>query len=127
MLSTLTIVYSELGEFERAIAAGREGLRIATEIGSAEDIVRAYINGSQGIDNAGRIDEALAMARGDLRRRAAWAGPRRGRPAACQAAWRLQRIGRLAEAERMLQPLLDTATSPFNVGRARGLRWVDRS
>jgi tetratricopeptide (TPR) repeat protein len=61
VLSTLTIVYSELGESERAIAAGREGLRIAKEIGSAEDIVRAYINGSQGIDNAGRIEEALAM------------------------------------------------------------------
>ena len=30
-----------------------------------------------------------------------------------QAAWRLQRIGRLEEAERMAESVLEDATSPF--------------
>ena len=32
LLSTLTVVYADVGEFERAVVAGREGLRIAKEI-----------------------------------------------------------------------------------------------
>jgi DNA-binding CsgD family transcriptional regulator/tetratricopeptide (TPR) repeat protein len=119
VLSTLTIVYTELGEFERAIAAGREGLRIAKEIGSAEDIVRAYINGSQGIDNAGRIEEALAMGLEGISV-ADRLGMSRGEgdQLRAQAAWRLQRIGRLAEADRMIQSVLENATSPFIIGGA---------
>jgi DNA-binding CsgD family transcriptional regulator/tetratricopeptide (TPR) repeat protein len=116
LLSTLTAVYSELGEFERAIAVGRDGLRIANEIGSAEDIVRGYVNWSQAIDNAGRIEEALAIGiegisvadRLGLSRHT-------GDQLRQQAAWRLQRIGRLGEAERMLQPALESATTPFNI------------
>jgi DNA-binding CsgD family transcriptional regulator/tetratricopeptide (TPR) repeat protein len=121
VLSTLTIVYSELGEFERAIAAGREGLRIAQEIGSAEDIVRAYINGSQAIDNAGRIEEALALGREGISV-ADRLGMSRGEGDQLrgQAAWRLQRIGRLAEADRMLQWLLENATSPFIIAACHG-------
>ena len=119
VLSTLTIVYSELGEFERAIAAGREGLRIAEEIGSAEDILRAYINGSQGIDNAGRIEEALAMGLEGVSV-ADGLGMSRGEGDQLrgQAAWRLQRIGRLEEADGMLQSLLENATTPFIIGAA---------
>ncbi len=35
------------------------------------------------------------------------------------ATWRLQRIGQLADAERMLQPVLETATSPFIIAGVR--------
>ncbi len=116
LLSTLTGVYSELGEFERAIAVGRDGLQIAKEIGSADDIVRGYLNWSQAIDNVGRIEEALAIGvegisvadRLGLSRHT-------GDQLRQQAAWRLQRIGRLAEAERMLQPAFENATTPFNI------------
>jgi hypothetical protein len=60
-LNSLAIVFADVGEFERAIAAGREGLRIAKETGSVEEIMRAYINGSQAIDDAGSVEEALAL------------------------------------------------------------------
>jgi tetratricopeptide (TPR) repeat protein len=136
-LSTLTIVYTELGEFERAIAAGREGLRIAKEIGSAEDIVRAYINGSQGLDNAGRIEEALAMGLEGIPV-ADGLGMSRGEGDQLrgQAAWRLQRIGRLAEADRMLQSLLETPRVPSSLealvpsragSRSSAESWIWRS
>ena len=51
----------DVGEFEQAISAGREGLRIAKEIGSDEGIMRAYINGSHAIEDAGNLEEALAL------------------------------------------------------------------
>jgi DNA-binding CsgD family transcriptional regulator len=38
-----------------------------------------------------------------------------------QAAWRLQRMGRLAEAERIIRPALENATTPFNVAGAQML------
>jgi len=115
-LSTLTIVYSELGDFERAVAAGREGLRIAKEIGSAEDIVRAYINGSQGIDTAGRIEEALAMGlEGITEAERLGMSHATGDQLRMQAGWRLSRMGRIEDAQRIVLPALDEATTPFNV------------
>jgi DNA-binding CsgD family transcriptional regulator/tetratricopeptide (TPR) repeat protein len=115
-LSALGIVYADLGEFERAIAAGRESVRLAEESGSPEQIARAYINGSQAIDDAGRLEEALELGIrgiGIVDRLGLSRGP--GDHLREQAAWRLQRIGQLAEAERTLQPVLDNATSPFHV------------
>ena len=107
------------GEFDRAIATGRDGLRVSLEIGSVEEIMRAYINGSQAIEDAGRVEEALAMGIEGIA-----AGERLGMSRVagdqlrCQAAWRLLRIGRLAEAERMIALVLENATNSFNIGGA---------
>ncbi len=122
LLSTLTLVYTNLGEFERAVAAGREGLRIAKEIGSAEDIARGYINGSQAIDDVGRIEEALALGmEGIAAAERLGMGHAAGDQLRMQAGWRLLRMGRLQDAERMIQPALDDATSPFNVAGLENL------
>ncbi|HEX4283098.1 MAG TPA: AAA family ATPase [Solirubrobacteraceae bacterium] len=116
LLSTLTLVYAGDGEFERAIAAGREGLRIAKEIGSAEDIVRGYINGSQAIDDTGLIEEALALGiEGIAAAERLGMGHAAGDQLRMQAGWRLLRMGRLEDADRIIRPALDGATSPFNV------------
>jgi len=61
-LNSLAIVYGSLGDFERAVAAADGGLRLSEHIGSVEEIMRAYVNVSQAIQDGGRIDEALAMA-----------------------------------------------------------------
>jgi DNA-binding CsgD family transcriptional regulator/tetratricopeptide (TPR) repeat protein len=116
LLSTLTLVYAQLGEFDRAIAAAREGLRIAKEIGSAEDIVRGYINGSQAIDDVGRVEEALALGmEGIAAAEQLGMGHAAGDQLRMQAGWRLSRMGRLQDAERMIRPALEGATSAFNV------------
>jgi len=39
----------------------------------------------------------------------------------CQAAWRLVRLGRYAEAERIAHEALDRATTPFNVAASHWL------
>lgn len=115
-LNSLAIVYAEAGERDRSIRAGREGLRMAEELGATEEMMRAYINGSQAIDDAGRIEEALAMGIEGIA-----AAERIGMARAVgdqlrmQAGWRLTRMGRLEQAERVLSPALERATSAFNV------------
>jgi ATP/maltotriose-dependent transcriptional regulator MalT len=117
----LAIVYADLGEHARAIAASREGIRIAEESGSPRDLVSAYINCSQGLDDVGQTEEAIALGVAGIpvadRLGMSRSG---GDQLRIQAAWRLLRIGRLAEAERMLQPALENATSPFNIAAAHG-------
>jgi DNA-binding CsgD family transcriptional regulator len=118
-LNSLAAVYSATGEHERAITSGRQGLAIAQETGSAEQLGRAYVNCSQAIDNAGRIEESLALGmEGILAAERLGMGHAVGDQLRLQAEWRLLRMGRLEDAERMLQPLLDGATSPFVVAGA---------
>jgi DNA-binding CsgD family transcriptional regulator/tetratricopeptide (TPR) repeat protein len=115
-LSGLAIAYANLGEFKRAIAAGREAIRLADESGLAEQIGRAYINGSQAIDDAGRLEEALALGLKGIPvvdRLGLGRGP--GDQLRAQAAWRFHRIGRLAAAERLLQTAFEDSTTAFMV------------
>ena len=119
LLATSACVYGEFGQWDRAIAAGRRALRIAEEIGSVWDMARAYINGSQVLDYCGRIEEALAMGiEGITAVDRLGMGRGVGDQLREQAAWRLQRIGRLTEAEAMIQPALENATTPFNIAAA---------
>jgi DNA-binding CsgD family transcriptional regulator len=118
-LNSLAGAYGATGEHERAITSGRQGLAIAQETGSPYEIVRAYINCSQAIDNAGRIEESLALGmEGILGAERLGMGHSSGDQLRLQAEWRLLRMGRLEDAERMLQTLLDGATSPFIVAGA---------
>jgi len=120
-LCNLAFAYSNLGARERAIAAGREAIRIAEASGSPEDISRAYITGSQAIDNAGRTEEALALGMAGISVADRLGMSRStGDQLRQQAAWRLQRIGRLAEAERVLAPALENATTSFNIAASHG-------
>src|SRR5581483_11463268 len=102
------------------ITAGQGGLRIATELDDGPEMLRAYINGSQAIDNAGRLEEALAMGLDGID-----AAHRLGLDRAAgdqlrmQAAWRLIRLGRYPEAERVNRPALEHATLAFNIAASR--------
>ncbi len=119
-LNTVCLVYNQLGEWQRAIAAGRGGLEIAVQLGDGAEMLRGYINGSQVIDNAGGIEEALALGLEGVA-----VGDRLGLDRAAgdqlrsQAAWRLIRLGRFAQAEEMIRPSFEGATVSFNIAGAR--------
>ena len=88
---------------------------MAEELGAPDEIVRAYINGSQAIDDAGRIEEALALGiEGIAVAEELGMGRAQGDQLRMQAGWRLTRMGRLEEAERMVTPALERGTT-FNV------------
>jgi DNA-binding CsgD family transcriptional regulator/tetratricopeptide (TPR) repeat protein len=115
-LNSLAIVYADTGERDRSIAAGREGLRIAKEIDSAVELVRAYINGSQAIDDAGLIEEALALGmEGIAEAERLGMNHAAGDQLRMQAGWRLLRMGQIGDAEGIVLSALDDATTPFNV------------
>ncbi len=122
VLNSLAIVYDQFGERERASAAGRAGLGIATELGDGSEMLRAYINGSQAIDNDGHVKEALAMGLEGID-----AAHRLGLDRAAgdqlrqQAAWRLIRLGRLDEAERVIGPAAADATLLFNIAATKNV------
>jgi class 3 adenylate cyclase/tetratricopeptide (TPR) repeat protein len=121
-LNTLAIVYGLVGDMESAIASGRRGLSIANEFGSAIEILRAYVNGSQAIDDAGRPQEALTMGvEGIAAARRLGMDRAAGDQLRVQAAWRLARMGRLAEAEEVIEPAVRAATTPFNVAASRSI------
>jgi DNA-binding CsgD family transcriptional regulator/tetratricopeptide (TPR) repeat protein len=61
-LNTLGAARSGLGEHEAAEAFLRESLAIALDLQLPDDIGRAYVNLSDCIDQAGRIDEAARLA-----------------------------------------------------------------
>jgi DNA-binding CsgD family transcriptional regulator/tetratricopeptide (TPR) repeat protein len=121
-LNSLAIVYDQLGYRQRAIAAGRDGLRIATELEDGPEMLRAYINGSQAIDNDGQVEEALALGLQGIE-----AAHRLGLDRAAgdqlsqQAAWRLIRLGRHAQASRVIGPAFENATLSFNIAATRNV------
>jgi ATP/maltotriose-dependent transcriptional regulator MalT len=115
-LNSLAIVYSQCGERRRAIEAGREGLRLSTELGDGPEITRAYINASQAIDDDGQLEEALALGLEGVEVAHRLALDRAaGDHLRMQAAWRLIRLGRFAQAERVISPAVENATLVFNV------------
>jgi DNA-binding CsgD family transcriptional regulator/tetratricopeptide (TPR) repeat protein len=122
VLNSLAIVYDQLGDRQRAIAAGREGLRLATELDDGPEMLRGYINGSQAIDNDGRVEEALALGLQGVE-----AAHRLGLDRAAgdqlsqQAAWRLIRLGRYAQASVVIRPAFENATLSFNLAATRSV------
>jgi tetratricopeptide (TPR) repeat protein len=95
VLNSLAIVYDQLGDRQRAIAAGRGGSGSRPGSGDGSAMLRACINGSQAIGNDGRAGGGTrawpagvqAAHRLGLDREA-------GDQLSQQAAWRLIRLGR---------------------------------
>ena len=61
-LNTLGTCRAGLGEHEAGEASLREALAIALELQQLDDVGRAYVNLSDCVDQAGRIDEAARLA-----------------------------------------------------------------
>jgi class 3 adenylate cyclase len=121
-LNSLAGVYSRFGRFEDAIVSGREGLRIATEHQLPEETLRGFVNGSQALDDAGRMDEALALGREGIETARRLGMERHtGDQLRVQAAWRLARQGRYAEAERVLAPAVEAASLDFTVSATKSI------
>jgi DNA-binding CsgD family transcriptional regulator/tetratricopeptide (TPR) repeat protein len=107
-LNTLGAVLTMLGAPEQASEPLRRGMLLAEELGALEELRRAYINLTQMLDEAGRLDEAAELGRDG------WAllRPRIGTAAlylAAEAGLRFTRLGRWEEALALLQEAADSA------------------
>lgn len=122
VLNSLAIVYCASGEYERAIASGREGLRVALDSDLREEIVRGHLNTSQAMDDSGRLQEALRLGfEGIEAARRLGLDRHSGDQLRVQAAWRLARMGRFTEAERVVEPAREAATTPFSIAATQAI------
>jgi DNA-binding CsgD family transcriptional regulator len=113
-LNTLGVDIAFLGDRERGIEHVRAALAIATDEGVAEDIGSAYVNLSDLIDQAGRLEEAAELGlEGMAACQAAGIGRMYGGFLASEVALRLIRLGRYDRAERLISEAL--ATEPTGI------------
>ncbi len=121
-LNSLPAVYCARGDYERGIASGLEGRRIAVESDLPEEVMRGYINGSQAMDDSGQLEAALELGLEGVEEAHRLGMDRAaGDQLRMQAAWRLARMGRFSEAERVAEPAHEAATTPFSVSAVNAI------
>jgi DNA-binding CsgD family transcriptional regulator/tetratricopeptide (TPR) repeat protein len=124
-LNTLGAVLVQLGALEDGIDALRRGHQLAIELGALEEQRRAYINLGQGLDDAGRLDEAAELLREGWERLRSRIGTAAAFMAA-EAGLRLIRLGSWDEAEDVLHEAAEMARPGRFAGMVAGaLAWVE--
>jgi tetratricopeptide (TPR) repeat protein len=104
-----------VGEFDRAIESATRARAIARRLGLAEEIGRSYVNGSDALDHAGRVEESIALAwEGIESCRALGIDRRFGDGLRCEIAGRLLRDGSWPEAARLVLHVLDRGPTGLN-------------
>jgi ATP/maltotriose-dependent transcriptional regulator MalT len=104
-----------VGEFERAVESAARARAIARRLGLAEETGRSYINGSDALDHAGRVEESIALAREGIEAcRELGLDRRFGDCLRCEIAGRLLRDGRWAEAGQLVEHVLDRGPTGLN-------------
>jgi len=107
-LNTLGVDIASLGRREEGIAKLRAALAIELELGPSDNLQRSYTNLSDALDQDGRVEEGVELAL-EGTRAALDQGMARGWAAflLAEVANRCTRLGRLAEAQRLIDEALD--------------------
>ena len=115
VLNTTCPNFSAVGEFERAVSAAEQARTIALRLGLVEEIGRSYVNGSDALDHAGRVDESTALAREGIETSRELGIERRfGDCLRCEMAARLIHTSHWSEAEQLLEQVLDRSPTGLN-------------
>lgn len=108
VLNTMCGNLSAVGDLERAVTAARQALAIARRLRLVDEMQRSYTNCSDALDEAGHVEESIAMA---------WEGIESAREIGADRQWgdflrgevagRLMQTGRWSEAEDLLDEVVD--------------------
>jgi DNA-binding CsgD family transcriptional regulator/tetratricopeptide (TPR) repeat protein len=105
-LNSIAATYAASGKFDQAIAATERARELALPLGLTEEVLRSYVNGGDTLEQAGRIDDSIAVAWEGVD---ACTGLGVGRRSVdflrAEVSDRLLRAGRWQEAERLLAEL----------------------
>jgi ATP/maltotriose-dependent transcriptional regulator MalT len=106
-LNTLGVDIASVGQRERGIGLLRESLAIELTLGASDNLQRTYTNLSDALDQDGQVEEGLELALEGVRV-AREQGMTRGWAAflLAEAANRCTRLGRLQDAQRMIDEAL---------------------
>ncbi|MFT3865185.1 MAG: DUF2791 family P-loop domain-containing protein [Solirubrobacterales bacterium] len=117
-LNTLTAIHSSGGEYQRGVEAAATARRIALGLDLVVEVGRGYVNGSDALDQAGRIDDAIALAEEGIEV-CERLGARRsfGDFLAAEITNRQLRSGRWSEAERAMAEIEERRPSGIVEGQ----------
>jgi DNA-binding CsgD family transcriptional regulator/tetratricopeptide (TPR) repeat protein len=119
-LNTMIPLLAEREAFDEAIATTSKALAMGTDMSLVEEIGRSYVNGSDVLDQVGRIEESIALAREGIGRvRELGADRGFGDFLRGEVAARLLRLARWDEADELLAELLSRAPSGFTEAMCR--------
>ncbi len=108
LLNTICGNLTSHGDFDGATTAATQARTIARRLGLVEEIARSYINGSEALDMAGRVDEAIALAREGIEvARELGVDHHHGDFLRAEVIGRLLRSSRWADADQLLGDLLE--------------------
>ena len=108
-LNSICPSLTDAGEYERAVEATTQARAIALRVMDVDEIARSYVNGSDALERAGRVEEAITLAReGIAAARELGADRSYGDFLRAEVAGRLLRSGRWPEADRLLDEMLET-------------------
>ena len=117
VLNTTCGNLTTVGDLDRAVTAARQALAIARRLRLLEEMQRSYTNGSDALDEAGHVEESIAMAREGIESarevgaERQWGDFLRG-----EVAGRLMQIGRWVEAEELLDEVVDRSPTGVTAG-----------
>ena len=122
-LNTLGLCLADAGDRAGGEAALRHALAVAAELQRPDDIARAYINLADCVDQTGRIEDALDVALEGIEacRALGLLGGYRAL-LVCDAAQRLIRLGRVDEAEPLIERAIASRPGGMVEGLAHGTR-----
>ena len=123
VLNTMCGNLSAVGDLDRAVTAARQALTIARRLRLVEEMQRSYINGSDALDEAGHVQESIAMAREGIDSARELGAERQGGDfLRGEVAGRLMQIGSWTEAEELLDEVVDR--SPTGVTATVAYRYL---
>jgi class 3 adenylate cyclase/tetratricopeptide (TPR) repeat protein len=122
-LNTIGANHTGEGDDERAVQAIVEARRIAIELGDVEEVARSYVNGSDALDEAGRMPESIALTLEGIRV-AHELGLERafGDFLRAELAARMLRVARWSEADELLQELSEGAPTGLSIAMLHSTR-----
>jgi len=123
VLNTMSANFSIAGEPERGVDAAARAREISRRLGLVEELARGYLNGSDALDHAERLDDSLALATAGLEACRNFGVDRLyGNTMRGDIAARLLRVGEWDRAEQMLDEIFQGSPSGVSTGLAYGQR-----
>ncbi len=121
VLNTMCPNLSSIGEFDRAIAVGMRALEIARRLKLGVEMGRGYVNTSNALDEAGRVQESIALAQQGIDVLPRYGAELIGDFLRAEVADRLLRSSRWTEAEALLEEVSDRSPTGVNAGAVYGV------
>jgi len=117
VLNTMSATLTSIGDADGGLAAATEALAIGRRLHLVDESFRSYTNGSDTLDQLGRVDESIAMAREGIGEAGALGVDRSwGDFLRAELAGRLLATARWAEAEAVLEEIVDSRPTGMNAG-----------